>query len=214
MANGSKWRSRIVGTGAEDPRTIASHPLNYRIHSEVQAATMTGALETIGWWQHVTINRTTGRLLDGHLRVGLACRDGEEAVPVAYVELSEEEEAAALASGDPIGAMATTDHAKLNALLDGVDVADAALTDLFDTMLTDAANATLRSPGEDGEDEEAERRPGGKKTQRGLGNVQVKSVISLSDTAILERALRATGENNRGKALVQVCRTYLDHAKR
>jgi hypothetical protein len=41
----------------------------------------------------------------------------------------------------------------------------------------------------------------------------IKAVICTEDIAIVEEALRETGEMNRGKALVQICRMFL-HEKR
>ena len=69
--------------------------------------------------QSVIVNRTTGYLVDGHLRVELAKAAGQSSIPVVYVELSEEEEQVILASLDPIGAMATADRDKLAELLAG-----------------------------------------------------------------------------------------------
>jgi hypothetical protein len=204
------WRNRIIGTGAEDPKAIAANPLNFRIHDEVQAATMKGALDTIGWWQHVTINRSTGRLIDGHLRVGLACRDGEPTVPVSYVELSEAEEAAALASGDAIGAMAEVDSIKFSGLLDRIDVHDRALSDLFGSMMDNSARMQFTDIGGD-------REPAGEResSHRDLGDTdaQIKPVLYADDIAVFERAIRATGEINRGQALMTICRAYLNETK-
>ncbi len=40
--------------------------------------------------------------MDGHLRVALALSSNQKSIPVEYVELSESEEAEALATIDPI----------------------------------------------------------------------------------------------------------------
>jgi ParB-like chromosome segregation protein Spo0J len=65
----------------------------------------------------VIVNRTTGHLVDGHLRAELALGRGDATIPVAYVELSPEEEDLILASLDPISAMAARDDEKLRQLL-------------------------------------------------------------------------------------------------
>ena len=77
------------------------------------------------------VNRRTGFVVDGHARVALAISRNEPSVPVLYVDLSPEEEALVLATLDPIGAMATTDEAKLNELLAEVTVDDAGLLRLL-----------------------------------------------------------------------------------
>jgi hypothetical protein len=43
----------------------------------------------------------------------------------------------------------------------------------------------------------------------GQGQVRVRPVLALEDVAIFERALKATGEINRGRALVMICEAYL-----
>jgi DNA modification methylase len=111
------WRSRIVGTGAVDPDDVEANPANWRIHPEVQALALSGVLDEVGWVQQVIVNRTTGHLVDGHLRVILAKRRGEGSVPVVYVELTEEEEALVLATFDPISTMALADPEKTGELL-------------------------------------------------------------------------------------------------
>jgi hypothetical protein len=52
-------------------------------------------------------------LVDGHVRVELALAHREMSVPVACVDLDDDEERLVLASFDPIGAMADADEEKL-----------------------------------------------------------------------------------------------------
>ena len=112
-----------------------ANPLNWRIHPQFQQEAMAGALNEIGWIDEVTVNTRTGRIVDGHLRVTLALRAGDNTpVPYKEVDLSEEEEALALASKDPIAALAVTDNAQYLALLDGVSSGEAALQQLLDQV--------------------------------------------------------------------------------
>jgi ParB-like chromosome segregation protein Spo0J len=60
-------------------------------------------LDTVGWVQSVIVNRTTGYVVDGHLRVAMAISKGEALIPVSYVELDEAEENLVLAALDPVG---------------------------------------------------------------------------------------------------------------
>ena len=130
----SEWRSRIVGHGEEAPDQLLANPGNWRIHPKGQQDAMSGALNQIGWVQQVIVNRTTGHVVDGHMRVALALSKGEKLVPVTYVELDASEEAAVLASFDPLGGMAVSDRETLTTLLDGVEVSDSALLDLLDDV--------------------------------------------------------------------------------
>lgn len=111
------WVSRIVGEADVDPRTLAPHPDNWRKHPERQQRALSGVLSKVGWVQRVVVNIRTGRILDGHARVELACKHGEASVPIVRVDLSEEEEKLVLATLDPIGALADADNAKLEELI-------------------------------------------------------------------------------------------------
>jgi hypothetical protein len=115
----SGWRNRIIGSGVEDPAQLLANPFNFRYHPEHQQKALAGVLEEIGWIQEVVVNQRTGHLIDGHLRVTLAMRDGEN-IPVKYVDLSEHEEKIALASMDPISALATQDQGILDDLVEQI----------------------------------------------------------------------------------------------
>ncbi len=133
------WASRIVGHADVPPADLIAHPLNFRRHPEEQTAALRGSVSTLGWIKEVLVNRTTGRILDGHARVELAIANGGEPVPVTYVELSEDEERLALAVLDPITEMATRDDDKARALLEGITTDDAGLQALLDSIADDAA---------------------------------------------------------------------------
>lgn len=121
------WANRIVGSGEEAPDQLMANPRNWRIHPKAQQEALAGVLDRVGWVGGVLVNRRTGFLVDGHLRVELALSRGEASVPVSYVDLTEEEEAYVLASHDPIGSMAATDSAKLEELMADVALDNAAL---------------------------------------------------------------------------------------
>lgn len=91
------WQNRIVGHGTEKPDALLANPRNWRIHPKAQQEAMAGALDQVGWVQNVIVNNRTGHIVDGHLRAELAISRGESSIPVVYVDLSEEEEALALA---------------------------------------------------------------------------------------------------------------------
>lgn len=115
-------QSRIVGHGTADPAALVANPRNWRTHPPEQLAALTGELDRVGWVQSVIVNRTTGHLVDGHLRVKVAADRGDPSIPVVYVELSLEEEARVLVALDPLGSMAGTNDALLQDLMDDVDL--------------------------------------------------------------------------------------------
>jgi hypothetical protein len=118
----TRWQSRIVSTGDESPAALRANPANWRRHPDIQRAALGEMLDEVGWVQQVIVNRTTGNLVDGHLRVEMAAQREEATVPVLYVELSEHEERLVLAALDPIGSLAATDSDALRELIDGLDI--------------------------------------------------------------------------------------------
>lgn len=115
------FKNRIVGQGTDSPENLLANPDNWRVHSGYQRDVLEGVLEQIGWIQQVIVNQRTGHLIDGHLRAKLAIDRGEPAVPVIYVDLTEDEEKLALATIDPIAALATTDQEKLDDILKAIE---------------------------------------------------------------------------------------------
>jgi len=128
------WRSRIVGRGDASPAELVANPKNWRGHPPAQQAALAGLLDQVGWVQDIVVNKRTGHLVDGHLRVELARTRGEATVPVVYVDLDEGEEALVLASLDPLAGMATADPEKLEALLREASVSDEALRAMLDDL--------------------------------------------------------------------------------
>jgi len=127
------WRNRIVGQGEAAPETLMPNPLNWREHPALQRASLAGVLYEVGWVQQVIVNRTTGRLIDGHLRVDMARGKGVK-VPYVEVELTEDEERLVLATLDPLSALATTNADALRDLLEGLSSTDEALSQLLATL--------------------------------------------------------------------------------
>lgn len=109
------WRSRIVGEGEEQAEQLLAHPNNPRVHPLAQQEALAEVLDTVGWVARVIVNKRTGHVLDGHLRVSLAISRGEK-VPVTYVDVEPEEEALILSTLDPLAALAGTDQEILDRL--------------------------------------------------------------------------------------------------
>ncbi len=139
----STWRNRIVGYSEEEPDQLLANPSNWRIHPAAQQNALSGVLKEVGLVQNVVANRTTGHLVDGHLRVMLAMRENQPVVPVTWVELSEEEEHLILASLDPLAAMATADAGALDALLSSVQSGEEAVTAMLAEL---AARSSIPDP--------------------------------------------------------------------
>lgn len=127
------WRSRILGYGEEQAGQLMANPANWRIHPKLQTDAMRSLLgHELGWLQNVIVNKRISEdwpagerhvetVIDGHMRIQLALREGDESlVPCTYVDLTPKEEALALASFDRVSALAETDDAQYDALLAGL----------------------------------------------------------------------------------------------
>ena len=130
-APGATLRNRIIGTGEVTVRELVKNPKNWRKHPASQLSALEGLLSEVGWVQNVIVNKTTGNLIDGHARVAIAEKHGEQRVPVVYVELTAAEEDLVLATLDPLGDLAAIDNARLQELLTNLDPQSAALASLI-----------------------------------------------------------------------------------
>lgn len=127
------WKSRIVGHGDIDPRALEENPKNFRVHGELQRATFRAGIQKIGFINSVIVNKRTGRIINGHMRVSEAIQAGEPTIPVEWVDLTDSEEDAAIAVFDSISELAIVDNKILSDLLQdiangGIDFSDAAET--------------------------------------------------------------------------------------
>lgn len=112
------WRNRIVGHGEQPASQFLGNPAQWRIHPRTQETALASVLGSIGWVQSVVVNRRTGHLIDGHLRVATALAAADETpVPFVEVDLTLAEEKAILATFDPLSALAGQDDEKLDALV-------------------------------------------------------------------------------------------------
>lgn len=135
MAN---WQDRITGFERVAPDQLRANPMNWRKHPASQQAALTGILNEVGWADAVKVSTKTGNIVDGHLRVELALRNGDPTVPVLYLDVDDAEEKKLLATFDPIGAMAETDAEILDALLREVNTGEVAIQEMLAVLATDA----------------------------------------------------------------------------
>ena len=196
------WANRIVGEALVDPATLKPHLKNWRRHPQVQRAAMTEVLSDVGWVQRVVINKLTGNIVDGHMRVDLALKQKQK-VPVVYVELSAEEESKMLAVMDPISGMALAEPDMLRSLMeDFSSEMDSFLGSSLTEILMQSQDGQLKS-----DKVSPDRKMGDKRKQ-------MKPVLYCDEVSVFERAIQVASKNlkttNRGKALIAICREYID----
>jgi len=118
----------------EDPNQLLANPFNFRIHPAYQQEALADILGEVGWVTTIIVNRTTGHVLDGHLRVSEAIKHGEAEIPVTYVELTEQEELEILATFDPIKELAGKTKKRAQALAERVRANTDALRQLVESL--------------------------------------------------------------------------------
>lgn len=105
---------RIISTEMVRASDLLAHPDNFRIHNVLQSQLVDQSLSQVGWVRHILVNRPTGLIVDGHLRLSLVMgKSGPDSlVPVDFVELSEDEERAILAVLDESSTLVFIDEEK------------------------------------------------------------------------------------------------------
>jgi len=96
-----------------DAAELADNPANWRKHPAKQIDALRDVLAEVGWAGVVLYNERTKHLIDGHARKNISTGK----IPVLIGSWTEEQEKKILATLDPLGAQATADTDKLEALL-------------------------------------------------------------------------------------------------
>lgn len=197
------WRDRIIEIKRMKVRDIAGHPQNPRRHPKHQADALRGMLDEVGKADVLRAYYKDGKLTlwDGHLRQNL---DSDQEWWVAITDLTEQEAALMLVAFDPIAALAEQDAERLDALLRDVQTGDEALQELLYELGENAValkQTEIQGPGE-GYLSKSDKRK------------QIKPVLYVDEIGDFERAILATGNRNRGEAVLEVCRYYLEHSEK
>lgn len=130
----SAFQNRIIGYGEESPDQLLANPRNARIHPLTQQEGLTAILERVGWVTPIIVNKRTGFVVDGHLRVAVSITREEPSIPVAYVDLDDDEEALILATLDPLAGFAATDRELLANLMADLEDEEGAVRRLLDDI--------------------------------------------------------------------------------
>ena len=125
------WDNRIVESGEVAVAEVIDNPRNWRLHDSLQQSVLEDVIDQVGLVSHIIVNRRTGFLVDGHLRVLLARKRGEETLPAVFVDLSEEVEAKVLLTHDTLADGSLRDTQKYSALRDQLDQSGLSLAKLL-----------------------------------------------------------------------------------
>ncbi len=119
-------------------KDLAMNPLNWRLHSETQRQAVKEFVSEVGWAGVLLYNKTTKRLIDGHLRKSIS--NPEEEVPVLIGEWTEDQERKILAVLDPLGAIAEQDDLMFTELAKSIEFTSHDLQALIEEQVSQAGS--------------------------------------------------------------------------
>lgn len=90
---------------------------------------MDGIMDDVGWVQTVVVNERTMHVIDGHMRVELAIINGEEEIPVTFIDVSDEEEEKLLILFDPVATLSRQNKERVEKIIKGVELNSASAQD-------------------------------------------------------------------------------------
>jgi hypothetical protein len=139
------WENRIVEHRTMNPSELKANAKNWRLHPDAQASGLSAVMGEVGIVQSVVLNlrsQSAGwpdgeepTIIDGHLRVEQAIKEGVAELPVVVVDLTEKEEDIILATLDPVGAMAGADAAAVKDLLGRLDADSTGIASVVEALL-------------------------------------------------------------------------------
>lgn len=99
-----------------DAKALQPNPKNARVHPRRQLQAFKAQKSKVGWAGAVLVNKTTGFIIDGHMRYKEALDNGEQ-IPVLYGTWTEAQENLILANHDAIGALASINREAMDNLI-------------------------------------------------------------------------------------------------
>ncbi len=189
-------RDRVIGLERHHGYEIADCPYQWKIHPEGQLEPLAAFIKTIGFAGAILCYWHDGVLTaaDGHGRKSL---QPDFLYPCLMTDLTPDEVKHFIALYDEFAHLRVADKAKMQNLLAEVAWDDPILTQFIDEFSFTVDS--LSPPSHESQARTIQRSP-----------VMIKAVLMVADAALIERALRQTGEPQRGKALTMICEAYLD----
>ena len=122
---------------------LEDSPHNFRTHPKAQRDAFAGAVAEVGWYGYPDVYETESgrlRICDGHLRKSFLLEQyGADAeIDVNVTDFTEADAQKALATHDPLAAMAEHDAEKLAALLSEIETDSEALQGMLDELAEEA----------------------------------------------------------------------------
>lgn len=125
---------------------LVANPDNWRIHPPEQREAVAALLDEVGYVDELKVVRRGKklRIVDGHLRADI---DPDAMVPIAVLDLNEDEERLVLGTFDWVRAMGETDDSALAALFESASPASDQLREMFADAVEGLAPPDPTPPG-------------------------------------------------------------------
>ena len=185
---------------------LQPHPHNYNRHPAKQIKRIATSLRKFGQVRSIVVWRNT--ILAGH-GVTEAARSlgwNEIAADVLPDEYPEHLALAYVAADNELSRLGDPDRAALAAIIEQSRTVDDELLEAigydeaeYDRLLSEMEMSTIHDA------PESESRGIGKNSNR-----QIKAVLYTSDVAVFEQAILAAEQKNRGDAIIEICKFYLE----
>lgn len=161
-------------------------------------------LEEFGVRYPILVNKRDKVVIDGHLRVKSAAKLGYKEFPVIFVDDWTPEQIKAFRMWvNKSAGFANWDPELLALEMEQLD------STLLDSTGFDPIEIEELKTSQELTDLRAKINTSGHKRSLGDRDKQIKLVLYLEEVRVVEEALRATGEANRGKAIQIICEAYL-----
>lgn len=203
------YRIRVTEMITVPARELLDHAGNWAIHPAIQRDTLIGDMEEVGIVDALKAYRSARNggaltIMDGHLRKAI---DQDQLWPVLVLDLDDDEADKQLAFHNQIAGMVQIDPVKLDALLQRVRIQNESLSRTAGMMRERLAERVRVTEAVGGQ---SYPKPALQVNDKNAGVIKI--VVDVGDgLAVVEKALRAVGLQNRGEALVAICQHYLDN---
>jgi hypothetical protein len=188
---------------------LKPNPSNPNFHPQEQIEMLAAIIQN-GWRAPITVSNRSGFIVRGHGRLLAAQHLGLKSAPVDWQDYkSEAEELADLLADNKIPELSVLDGSKALGILAqigtaGLDIAMAAFGP------GDLARLQDEQVSVSGDKEQSN---GAARNYKSAG-FTIKPVVVVEALEIFERAVKRTGERNRGLAVLKICEAYLEHSEK